>query len=79
VAPAEPNLLEILEDGENALTFDESDERGLETALARLCADASLRRKLSSGARETIVKRDLTWLGNARKVAGLMTGRKNPA
>lgn len=78
VAPAEANLLEILEDGENALTFDARDERGLETALARLCADASLRRKLSLGARETIVRRDLTWLGNAKKVTGLVSGRKNP-
>jgi glycosyltransferase involved in cell wall biosynthesis len=75
VAPAEPNLLEILENGENALTFDAQDERGFEATLARLCADASLRRKLSRGARDTIVKRDLTWLGNAKKVAGLMSGR----
>jgi glycosyltransferase involved in cell wall biosynthesis len=77
VAPAEPNLLEILEDGENALTFDGRDERGFEAALARLCADAALRQKLSRGARETIVRRDLTWLGNARKVAGLVAGRKS--
>jgi glycosyltransferase involved in cell wall biosynthesis len=77
VAPAEPNLREILEDGENALIFDTRDERGLETALTRLCGDAALRRKLSLGARETIVKRDLTWLGNARKVTRLVSRRKN--
>lgn len=71
VAPREPNLLEILEDGVNALMFDGQKNDGLEKALSKLCLDDALRVHLSKGAKETISRRDLTWLGNARKVISL--------
>ncbi|MDR2111724.1 MAG: glycosyltransferase family 4 protein [Candidatus Accumulibacter sp.] len=76
VAPAEPNLLEILTDRENALMFDARRARGLEDALSILCGDAALRRALGAGARRTIDTRELTWRGNAKKVIALAAGRK---
>lgn len=63
--------LEVLTDGENALMFDGDDPQGFETALTRLCADSALRERLAQGARATIARLDLTWEGNARRVAAL--------
>jgi glycosyltransferase involved in cell wall biosynthesis len=71
VAPSTPNLCEVLTDGDNALLFDEQSRDGLELALARLCADEALRTRLAIGARESIAQQDLTWDGNARRVAML--------
>lgn len=71
VAPREPNLLEVLTDGDNALLFDGNAPAGLEQALSRLGQDADLRANLGAGARATISRMDLTWKGNARRVIGL--------
>lgn len=71
VAPRTPNLCEVLNDGENALLFDEDEPDALEKALARLCADADLRARLAAGARASIARQGLTWDGNARRVAQL--------
>ncbi len=71
VAPREPNLLEVLTDGENACMFDGSDRNGLARALTRICQDDDLRARLSDGARRTIDRLDLTWDGNARRVVDL--------
>jgi len=69
LAPAQPNLLEVLADEENALLFPPGDAAGLAAGLARLAGDAQLRRRLGQGARATVVERDLTWRANARRVA----------
>ena len=71
VAPARPNLLEVLDDGENALLFDDARPGALEQALQRLCGDAGLRARLGAGAQATIERRQLTWDGNAQRVGGL--------
>lgn len=71
VAPKEPNLLEILSNGDNALMFDVQSKQGLEEALTRLCQDGDLRQKLSAGAQATIPRLNLTWNGNAARVAQL--------
>ncbi len=71
VAPKEPNLLEVLTDGDNALLFDGQAPGGLEQALSRLGQDAALRQRLGEGARATITRMDLTWKGNARRVVAL--------
>ena len=72
VAPATPNLLEVLTHDLNALMFDEAGQGALEAALTRVCTDAPLRERLADGAARTIDRLDLTWLGNARRVAGLV-------
>jgi glycosyltransferase involved in cell wall biosynthesis len=71
VAPREPNLLEVLTDGTNALLFDDKTPGSFEAALTRLCADPALRAHLAQGALDTITRLDLTWLGNARRVVTL--------
>jgi glycosyltransferase involved in cell wall biosynthesis len=71
VAPRTPNLCEVLEDGENALLFEEKEADALEHALARLCGDEALRAKLAVGARNSIGRQGLTWDGNARRVTAL--------
>ena len=71
VAPRTPNLLEILDDGENAAMFEENVPGSLEQTLTQVCRDAAMRDRLSKNARETIDRRQLTWLGNARRVGAL--------
>lgn len=68
VAPDQPNLRECLVDGDNALLVPPGDGSALAAALARLAGDAALRSRLGERARQTIVERDLTWRGNARRV-----------
>lgn len=72
IAPREPNLLEVLTDGDNALMFDGRVSGSFEVALTRLCADEVLRSRLADGARATISRLNLTWLGNAKKVMDLV-------
>lgn len=75
VAPAEPNLMEVLTHDENALLFDARSANGFENALGALCADSNLRQRLSAGARQTIDMQKLTWRGNAAKVIDLVAKR----
>lgn len=71
VAPATPNLQEVLTDNVNALMFDPAQPGALEGALTRLSSDASLRQRLAQGAANTIDRLELTWAGNARRVIAL--------
>lgn len=71
VAPAEPNLKEILSHEENALLFDAKQEGDLERVIDRLAGDPVLREQLGQSAMATITERDLTWRGNARRVVEL--------
>jgi glycosyltransferase involved in cell wall biosynthesis len=75
VAPGMPNIREVLTDAENAVLFDGERKGALEAALTRVCADPGLRDRLGRAARETIAGLDLTWTGNARRVAGLAAPR----
>jgi glycosyltransferase involved in cell wall biosynthesis len=75
VAPSTPNLLEILKDGENAAMFDDDVAGSMQRTLSHLCGDHELRIRLSRAARETIERRQLTWQGNARRVAALTAER----
>ena len=68
VAPQEPNLMEVLHDGENARLFDARQTGAFEAALDELLADPDLRRRLGEGARRSIGTQRLTWLENARRV-----------
>lgn len=71
VAPDQPNIREVLQDGENALLFDPKAESGLVQAIKRLIDDDVLRRRISCNAADTIAKRKLTWSNNARRVTAL--------
>lgn len=68
VAPEQPNLLEVLDADQNALLVPPGDGPALVAACARLVGDRALRERLGHAARRTIVERDMTWRGNARRV-----------
>jgi glycosyltransferase involved in cell wall biosynthesis len=74
IAPRQPNIEEVLADGDNALLFDATEKDAFERALSRLCSDGALRDRLAVAAAATIERLDLTWLGNARKVTRLAQG-----
>ena len=71
VAPASPNITEVLTDGENAVLFDPSQSDGMSRAIERICKDGELRRRVADSARSTIIRRKLTWESNARRVTEL--------
>ena len=71
VAPATPNIMEVLRDEENAVLFDPVQAGAFERALQRLATDAVLRQRVGQAARETILQQGLTWNGNARRVVAL--------
>ncbi len=71
IAPRQPNIEEILTDGDNALLFDAHQPVAFERTLTRLCADSALRTQLAAAATSTIDRLDLTWLGNAKRVTAL--------
>jgi len=71
VAPASPNIGEILTDGENAVLFDPEEADGMLRAIDRICGDVELRRRVADGARATIAQKKLTWDNNARRVVEL--------
>lgn len=69
VAPRQPNILEVLNDGENALLFDARDSGALEDALTKLCKSTLLRESLAVGAASSIARLRLTWRSNALRVS----------
>jgi glycosyltransferase involved in cell wall biosynthesis len=74
VAPAQPNIMEILTHEKDALLFDPRDPGALGRAVERLCRNAGLRRRIGEAARQTIQSRRLTWADNANRVAELFAG-----
>jgi glycosyltransferase involved in cell wall biosynthesis len=75
IAPRQPNIEEVLTDGDNALLFEASEPGAFERMLTRLCADVTLRGRLAASAAATIDRLDLTWLGNAKRVTKLARHR----
>ena len=71
VAPATPNIQEILTDGENGLLFDSGDTDAFAEAIVRLANDTALRQRLGQGALALLRERNLTWQHNAERVVGL--------
>jgi len=79
VAPATPNILEVLTDGENAVLFDPDSPDGMPRAIERILNDSELRRRVAGGARGTIERRKLTWRNNAQRVVDLFARLLRPA
>ena len=76
VAPDQPNIREVLVDGETALLFPPDDTDRFRACITRLCQDDSLRRRLGVAAARAITDRDLTWEANARRVLARAGGRQ---
>jgi glycosyltransferase involved in cell wall biosynthesis len=71
VAPAMPNLCEILAHDRNALLFDPEKPESFSNALSLVCSNAGLRERIGKDAANTITERKLTWENNARTVVSL--------
>jgi glycosyltransferase involved in cell wall biosynthesis len=71
VAPRQPNIEEVLLDGENAILFDPEERGAFEAAIRRLLADPALRSSLGAGAAASIDRQGLTWRRNAERVVAL--------
>ncbi|HUB12092.1 MAG TPA: glycosyltransferase [Acetobacteraceae bacterium] len=69
VAPDQPNIREVLRDGETAVLFLPTEPGAMWRAIRRLAGDAALRQRLGAAARAEIARRDYTWAGNAARVA----------
>lgn len=69
VAPDQPNIREILTDGEDSLLVAPDDPAALWQAIERLAREPALRARLGAAAQAVIATRGLTWRGNARRVA----------
>jgi len=74
VAPATPNIREILTNGQDALLFDPNSPNDFRTAIEKICDNKELRHHLETAARETLYARELTWDNNARRVEKLFLG-----
>jgi glycosyltransferase involved in cell wall biosynthesis len=68
VAPDQPNIREILTDGETALLYDPAQPDALWQAVLRLAGDAALRTSMGEAARAEIGRRRYTWDGNAARL-----------
>lgn len=71
VAPAQPNIMEILSDGKNAVLFDTRQPGAMAAAIERVTLDAGLRQRIAAGARAAIAEQGLTWQHNAERVSQL--------
>jgi glycosyltransferase involved in cell wall biosynthesis len=69
VAPDQPNIREILADGQTALLFDPNVEGAMWQAVARLIGDAPLRARLGAAARAELERCDYSWRGKAARIA----------
>jgi glycosyltransferase involved in cell wall biosynthesis len=68
VAPDQPNIREVLVDGETALLFDPAAPDTMWTAIRRLAADPPLRGRLGAAASAEVARRGYTWRANAERV-----------
>jgi glycosyltransferase involved in cell wall biosynthesis len=71
VAPAQPNIEELLTNNENALLFEEDNREEFLGCLRRLANDGQLRRQLGEGAKATIKEKGLTWDANVERIRGI--------
>lgn len=72
IAPDQPNLREVLTHRENALLFAPDEPASLRDALVALIRDQALRTRVGAAAFQTVQDMELTWDGNARKIAAAM-------
>lgn len=72
IAPDTENIREILEPEVDSLVFTPGDQTSLAAAIRRLAGDSELRVRIGAAAAAKIVARNLTWRGNAERVAKLI-------
>jgi glycosyltransferase involved in cell wall biosynthesis len=75
VAPDQPNIREILADGQTALLFDPNREGAMWQAVARLIDNAPLRARLGAAARADLERCDYSWRGKAARIVRCASNR----
>lgn len=78
VAPDQPNIREILDNGETGVLFDPAEAGAGWRAIRDLAADPARRERLGAAARHRLVQRDHTWEGNAARITALASGDVAP-
>ena len=73
LSPHTPDLVELLEDGRNAVLVAPGDSEGAARALSALLDDAPLRERLSQGA--LLSSHNLTWDARAQKILSFLQAR----
>lgn len=68
LAPRQPNLEELLQDGIDGVLFEPGSADELDAALAPLVRDRDRARAIGAAGRETLRRNDWTWSGSARRV-----------
>lgn len=74
VAPALPNIQDVVADGVNGLVFPPGDAAGLTSVLQRLVGEPALRQRLGAAARQT-VEASRNWQAIASQALALMEAR----
>lgn len=72
VAPRQPNIMDLLEHGKNALLFQPEDGRDLACQIKILIEDAPMRHGLAHNALRTVEEKGLNWMANGRRVVEMM-------
>jgi glycosyltransferase involved in cell wall biosynthesis len=68
VVPDQPNLREIVHDGENGLCFPVGDYTAFAECVLRLAQDDALRKRMGQGALRTMDENGHFWRCNAERV-----------
>jgi len=71
VAPDQPNIREVIDDGRNGLLFSPGDKKELKTVLLRAIGDDARRQALGKNALETVFSRGFLWSMNAQRAVSL--------
>ena len=79
LAPAKPNILEIVTDGVTALTFAPGDRAAMTAALLLLHDDPALRARLGAAGAALIDQRGYRWRCNAQRVIDLVDTSRGSA
>jgi glycosyltransferase involved in cell wall biosynthesis len=78
VAPDQPNIREIVEDGHSGLLFPPGDRRALGQVLLRVVQEADTRQALGRHAIDTVTARRFFWKDNAARILALAAPRRGP-
>ena len=72
LVPDQPNLREIISDGQNGLLFKPGVASSLAQSLRPLVADRALARKIGAQGRQSLLEHRFTWDGNAERVIAMV-------
>ena len=77
VAPDQPNIREIVEDGKNGLLFEARNAAELKSTLLRALRESEVRQSMGRNAFETVISRRFLWKDNAERALTLARGPEN--